>query len=146
MWILDLDRWADNCAHLLRPGGTFYLLDIHPFGMVLYPSDGGPTLASSYIGGQRPNIGSADASYAVSDVGLEHQETHEWVHRIGDVVTALAGAGSVIDFLHEHPGDRHSPTSLSSDMRQPTRPNSLPCIRYAHICPGDDPCAARIRP
>lgn len=127
MWIADLDRWADNCARLLRPGGTFYLLDIHPLGMVLYPSDGGLTLASSYFGGQQPNISSADASYAVSGVGLEHQETHEWVHPIGDVVTALAGAGLVIDFLHEHPGDTQSPTSLSSDIEAADVPQ-LPAL------------------
>lgn len=119
MWIADLNRWADTCFRLLRPGGVFYLLDIHPLGMVLWPSDSGMVLQSSYFGGGRPNVVSKDASYAVSDVGLEHQETHEWVHPVGDVVSALAAAGLVIDFLHEHPGDHHSPTSLSA-TEQPT--------------------------
>lgn len=113
MWIADLDRWADNCVRLLRPGGTFYLLDLHPLGMVLHPKDTGFALASSYFGNACPNVTSADASYAVSDVGLKNQETHEWVHPVGDVVSALAGAGLVIDFLHEHLSDAHSPTSLA---------------------------------
>ncbi|QGN35532.1 bifunctional 2-polyprenyl-6-hydroxyphenol methylase/3-demethylubiquinol 3-O-methyltransferase UbiG [Microlunatus sp. Gsoil 973] len=63
MWFGDLDRWADNCAGLLRPGGTLYLLDIHPLAMVLHPSEGGGlALSSSYFGGQQPNITAADAS------------------------------------------------------------------------------------
>lgn len=115
MWINDLARWADNCVTLLRPGGTFYLLDVHPLAMVLHPSVSGFTLASSYFGDSEPTVTSADASYAVRDVGLKHQETREWVHPIGDVVSALADAGMLIDFLHEHPSDVNTPTSLSTD-------------------------------
>jgi 2-polyprenyl-3-methyl-5-hydroxy-6-metoxy-1,4-benzoquinol methylase len=117
MWIADLARWAHTCVQLLRPGGVFYLLDIHPFGMVLHPDPGGATLrlASSYFGGADPTVTSSDASYAVRNVGLQHQETREWIHPVGDVVTALATAGLMIDFLHEHPADDHSPTSLSRE-------------------------------
>lgn len=115
MWIADLARWADNCARLLRSGGVFYLLDIHPLGMVLRSGQKGLTLTASYFGCQEPSVSVADASYAVRGVGLEHQETHEWVHPVGDVVSALAAAGLIIDFLHEHPGDGRSPTTLSPD-------------------------------
>ena len=34
---------------------------------------------------------------------------------VGDVVSSLAAAGLRIDFLHEHPGDIYSPTSLSGN-------------------------------
>lgn len=115
MWIADLARWVDNCVKLLRPGGVIYLLDIHPLGMVLHPDQDGLTLVASYFGCQEPNVSVADASYAVSGVGLQHQETHEWVHPVGNVVSALAAAGMIIDFLHEHPGDRQSPTTVSPD-------------------------------
>lgn len=113
MWIADLDLWARSCSDLVRPGGAFYLLDIHPLAMVLHPAASGFTLESSYFGGAEPIISTADASYAVSGVGLSHQETREWVHPVGRVITALAGAGLRIDFLHEHPADERSPTSLS---------------------------------
>jgi len=127
MWIADLARWADNCVKLLRSGGTFYLLDIHPLAMVLSPSGDGLRLTSSYFGGQQPTVTSADSSYAVRDVGLQHRETHEWVHPVGDVVSALAGAGLVVDFLHEHAGDSHSPTTLSADLADPSVPR-LPAL------------------
>ena len=133
MWFSDLARWAANCAKLLRPGGAFYLLDVHPLAMVLHPSESGYTLASSYFGGHQPTVTSADASYAVHDVGLQHQETREWVHPIGDVLSALAGAGLLIDFLHEHPSD-NTPTSLSNaaDGATETRLPALYSIR-AHL-------------
>ena len=113
MWISDLVRWADNCARLLHPGGVFYLHDIHPLAMALEPCETDWRLTYSYFGGGHPMVTSADGSYAVSGVGLQHQETHEWIHPVGDVVTALIGAGLVVEFLHEHPGDHPSSASLS---------------------------------
>ena len=117
MWIEDLAQWAANCVNLLRPGGVLYLLDIHPFGMVLQPTADGYALSGDYFGSFEPSITSEDRSYAVSDIGLEHQETREWIHPVGDVITALAGVGLVIDFLHEHAGEDHPPTTLSADTR-----------------------------
>ena len=122
MWFGDLDRWAHNCVNLLRPGGVFYLLDIHPLAMALQPTTSGYELTSSYFGGGEPSITSQDRSYAVENLGLTNQETHEWIHPVGDVVTALAEAGLLIDFLHEHPSDDHLPTRLSPDA------HSLPAL------------------
>lgn len=117
MWFGDLDRWARNCVELLRPGGVFYLLDIHPLAMALRPTDTGYELAADYFGGGEPSVTRADGSYAVKDIGLEHQETHEWIHPVGDVITALADAGLAIDFLHEHPADGPTRTSLADGGR-----------------------------
>lgn len=127
MWVADLDLWARNCVRLLKPGGTFYLLDIHPLGMVVHQTVSGLRLAASYFGDTQPNISEADASYAVSDVGLTHQETHEWVHPVGHVLTALADAGIRIDFLHEYPSDEYAPTTLSATDAAPGVPQ-LPAL------------------
>ncbi|GAB3753780.1 class I SAM-dependent methyltransferase [Microlunatus parietis] len=108
MWVSDLTAWARTCARLLRPGGVFYLLDVHPLAMVLEERDPGFRLTGSYFGGE-PNVVEADASYAVRDVGLTHRETHEWVHPVGAVVSALIEAGIMIDFLHEHPAHDQAP-------------------------------------
>lgn len=114
MWFGDLEAWASNCARLLKPGGTFYLLDIHPLGMVLEQTDSGLQLTSDYFGGGHPMITDEDRSYAVDNVGLVHGETHEWVHPVGAVLSALVNAGITIDFLHEHPSDDAAPTTLSA--------------------------------
>ena len=34
-WLPDLERWAGIVARHLRPGGTFYMAEIHPFGYAL---------------------------------------------------------------------------------------------------------------
>ena len=117
MWIADLDRWAQNCARLLGRGGVFYLLDIHPLAMAFEPTDNGFTVASNYFGSREPDISAADGSYAVSNVGLRQQETCEWVHPVGQVVTALADAGLVIEFLHEHPGQGRLPIKSLQAIR-----------------------------
>jgi 2-polyprenyl-3-methyl-5-hydroxy-6-metoxy-1,4-benzoquinol methylase len=127
MWVSDLQRWADNCAELVRPGGVFYLLDIHPLAMVLQPTGAALHLVSSYFGGSEPNVTVADGSYAVREVGLVHQETHEWIHPVGSVLSALIDAGLVIDFLHEHPGDAGTPTHLSPDAAGAEAPQ-LPAL------------------
>ncbi|WP_281351025.1 class I SAM-dependent methyltransferase [Microlunatus speluncae] len=127
MWIGDLAAWARSCARLLRPGGVFYLLDLHPLGMLLQQTGAGLELTGSYFGSAEPSITAEDASYAVSDVGLTHQETHEWIHPVGKVLTALIDAGIMIDFLHEHPADDHAPTTLSPTDTAPGIPD-LPAL------------------
>jgi len=114
MWLGDLAAWARTCARLLRPGGVFYLLDIHPLGMALEQTDDGLRLAANYFGSGLPDITREDRSYAVQDVGLANQETREWIHPVGSVVSALIDAGITIDFLHEWPTDEFAPTTLSS--------------------------------
>ena len=38
-WLPDLPRWAEVIAHLLKPGGVFHTVDMHPMGCV-YEADG----------------------------------------------------------------------------------------------------------
>lgn len=121
MWIGDLDAWARSAARLLRPGGIFYLLDIHPLGMALEQVPGGLRLAASYFGGGAPSVTVADGSYAVEDVGITG-ETHEWIHPVGDVATALIRAGIALEFVHEFPTDAFAPTTLSAGGDRPGVP------------------------
>lgn len=95
MWIEDLAVWARTCARLLEPGGVFYLLDSHPLANAV--------AGGSYFPTPEPTVVVADGSYAVSNAGLKHQESREWSHSLGDVVTALAQAGIRIEFVHEFP-------------------------------------------
>jgi 2-polyprenyl-3-methyl-5-hydroxy-6-metoxy-1,4-benzoquinol methylase len=95
-WIGDLAAWADVCARLLKPGGVFYLLELHPAATAL--------AGGSYFHTPEPEVVVKDGSYAVSGTGMTNQESREWSHSLGDVVTALAGAGIRIEFLHEFPG------------------------------------------
>jgi hypothetical protein len=41
-------------------------------------------------------------SYADLDAATEHNDTEEWAHPLGEVVTAIARRGLRIELLHEH--------------------------------------------
>lgn len=106
-WLPDLAGWAGIVAGLLGPGGRFYLAEGHPFAMVFDTEESGDD------GAGRPRW-----HYPYLDYGLCKDEApsdytgdfpalnagHEywWDHQLGDILTALAGAGLRLDWLHEH--------------------------------------------
>jgi 2-polyprenyl-3-methyl-5-hydroxy-6-metoxy-1,4-benzoquinol methylase len=38
-WLPDLTRWAQVIDHFLKPGGTFYMVEFHPYFMTLDDAD-----------------------------------------------------------------------------------------------------------
>ncbi len=100
MWLPDLDRWATVVAHFLRPGGRFHLVEFHPMIDALAGGDELRLKPWYFIGGPHRWEGKED--YADRDHILEHPQ-YQWVHKVGDVVTALVGAGLVLQSLREFP-------------------------------------------
>jgi SAM-dependent methyltransferase len=84
----DLGRWAQGVARCLKPGGTFYLTDVHPFARMLEETaDHDVRVDYPYLSrpGQPPPSG------------------HGCPHSFGEILNALIGAGLRIEFLHEFP-------------------------------------------
>jgi SAM-dependent methyltransferase len=95
----DIDRWARTMAQLIAPGGRFYLAEFHPFTKVFgYPE---LTLTDSYFE-RGPRHSDEPGTYADLDAETTQNRAVEWEHTLGDVVSAIAGAGLRIEFLHEH--------------------------------------------
>lgn len=99
-WLPDLDRWAQVAAALLAPGGFLYLAEFHPVTDML-DDDDRPTVARDYFD-RGPHVYDEPGTYADREATTHHNTTVEFVHPIGEVVTALAAAGLRIEFLHEH--------------------------------------------
>jgi SAM-dependent methyltransferase len=104
-WIGDLEPWARIVAHFLRAKGTFYMVEIHPFADVW---DDGPDaeelrVGYSYFHEERPIRVERSGSYADRQAVVENKVSYTWNHSLGDIVSALAGAGLRIEFLHEFP-------------------------------------------
>ncbi len=108
-WLHDLDAWAAGIAAALRPGGALLLYDEHP---VLTCLDPALRWREDYF-----------YEGVIVDAGWDHfqlsgepavEEKHERFWRLGQVVTALAGAGLAIRRLEEFP-------SLHSWRRQDPR-------------------------
>jgi SAM-dependent methyltransferase len=99
-WLPSVERWAAQVGALVRPGGRFYIHDVHPLAWAL--SEDGPTVVETYFEEPEPYVGAADRTYTDGDVPLAQRETHEWNHGIGEIVTALLRHGLTLAWLGEH--------------------------------------------
>lgn len=104
-WLPDLDAWAKVVAHFLKPGGLFYLTEIHPFAQIF---DDRPDVkelrpAYPYFHRKEPMPFIVQGTYADHDAKVEHPLEFGWVHHLGEVLTAIASAGLHLEFMHEFP-------------------------------------------
>ena len=103
-WLHDIYRWGEIVSHYLRPGGTFFMAEFHPFIWVFdyeFPSE--LKVKYRYWPGEKPDYYEADGSYADPDAKVENRGSYEWAHPMSEVVNALIGAGLTIRELGEYP-------------------------------------------
>lgn len=103
-WLDDLDRWAAVVARYLRPGGIAYLVEMHPFSNMLAAEESDPTgrtlcAAAPYF---------TPAAPLAEDVGATtrdpaHATVYAWSHSLGEILSALLGAGLRLEYVHEFP-------------------------------------------
>ena len=95
-WLQDLDAWAHGLASALKPGGMLFVYDDHPVSACV---DQASHWREDYFN-EEPLV----------DVGWRHfelsgepakEEKHERFWRLGQIVTAVAGAGLMIRSLEE---------------------------------------------
>lgn len=142
-WLPDLVAWAGGIAGVLEPGGRFVLVDFHPMADIFdregtragdYPAGGelrhlqegvGDYVAAS-SGGLTP------AGYLEGATGFRNPEgAHLFRWGLGEVVTALAGAGLRITALHEYPytnGERCFAGMRELSGRRLVPPEDVPAI------------------
>jgi SAM-dependent methyltransferase len=101
-WLSDLGKWAEIVDRFLAPGGFFYIVELHPFGMTL-SEEGGRLLVTEPYFDVGPVAYEEDGSYADRAAAVENRLSYEWQHPLADVVDALIANGLRIDFLHEFP-------------------------------------------
>jgi SAM-dependent methyltransferase len=106
-YLPDLDRWAAVVRDLLKPGGTFYVVEFHPLlyalGVVPIDDSQGLVLRADYVAGRGPEERDATRTYTDGPELTEATVSYEWRHGVGEVVTALTGAGLRVDRLREDP-------------------------------------------
>lgn len=113
-WLSDLDAWARGVAAVLAPGGRFVCVDFHPLsGMV----DEQWNFVLPYFGTGRPSQTEGVPDYVAQagpglvpwsrEVGVQDFVNpfpdFTWAWGVGQVVTALLGAGLRIEALEEFP-------------------------------------------
>ena len=107
-WVMDLERWAGVVVRLLRPNGRLFVFEGHPLNWVWEPDadthrlrpDGG-----DYFWRQaRPNRdfpGLAIEHFTAAGEPAPTAYERQWT--LGEIVTAVASTGLVVERLEEHP-------------------------------------------
>jgi len=103
-WLPNLERWTEIIAHFLKPGGIFYMIEIHPLKTVFNDSEDTTELKVTQSYFHTPELlkWEPKGSYADGNARVSHP-SYEWTHSLGDVLNALICAGLRIEFLHEFP-------------------------------------------
>lgn len=105
-WLPDVRRWARVVAHFLRPGGTFYITEIHPVALAFENEGVAPgelRLAYPYWEHAEPLTFAVRGSYADPAAEVTATAEHGWDHGLGEIVSALIDAGLRIESLREYP-------------------------------------------
>jgi SAM-dependent methyltransferase len=142
-WLPDLEAWAEGIAAVMNPSGRFVLVDFHPAAEMFdehwnharaYPSGGEPMLLDEGVGDYvaESEGGLTPAGFADGARGFENPEPcHLFRWGLGDVVTALAGAGLRILALKEYPysnGERHFAGMRELPGRRMVPPEGVPAV------------------
>jgi 2-polyprenyl-3-methyl-5-hydroxy-6-metoxy-1,4-benzoquinol methylase len=98
-WLPDLRRWAEVVAQLVAPGGFLYLSEFHPFTWVFADDD--LTIEHDYFQ-REPFVFDEPGDYADPKAVTKHNDTEEWQHTLGAIVSAVIDVGLELELLHEH--------------------------------------------
>jgi 2-polyprenyl-3-methyl-5-hydroxy-6-metoxy-1,4-benzoquinol methylase len=100
-WLPDIDQWGRVVAHFVKPGGFFYIAEIHPFANIFRnePGTRGLEFEFSYFREEMLEF-PPGPDYADQSRQLSHP-SHEWLHKFSDIFNALTGAGLRIEYIHE---------------------------------------------
>jgi len=105
-WLPDITRWAKVVAHFVRPGGRFYITEIHPVAQV-FDDDGTKPgelrLRYPYWEHPEPLAFPTEGSYADRAASVATPMEYGWDHGLGEIVSALIDAGLRIESLREYP-------------------------------------------
>ncbi len=103
-WLPDLARWGQIIAQYLKPGGTFYIVEDHPFRAIFEDSKSVDSycISLSYFQGPEPLSYDSEGDYADPSARVT-RPSYQWLHSLGAIINALTGAGLRIEFLHEFP-------------------------------------------
>jgi 2-polyprenyl-3-methyl-5-hydroxy-6-metoxy-1,4-benzoquinol methylase len=101
-WLSDLQKWAQNIARCLKPGGKFFIAEIHPLSMIFKDATETFELGYNYFHDPvgvvfPPNPDYAEPSFTAS------QPEHYWAWPLMDIFSVLNAAGLEIHDFREYP-------------------------------------------
>ena len=108
LWLQDLDAWAAVVKRLLVPGGRLVLFEGHPFEWLVDGDEDGHWQLTDYDYFAGPEASRGWSPGFIDHLSIPDAEQHWKFSRawtLGEVVTAVAGAGLRVERLVEYPRD-----------------------------------------
>jgi SAM-dependent methyltransferase len=102
-WLPELRSWAKLIASVLVPGGELYFADGHPNFLILEEIDG--KLVPTYdfnTPESQPLTFVNSMTYTEDPTILTNKITHQWIHSVSSILTALMDADMSITMFREH--------------------------------------------
>jgi 2-polyprenyl-3-methyl-5-hydroxy-6-metoxy-1,4-benzoquinol methylase len=99
-WLPDITLWAQVASSFVKPGGFFYMAEFHPL-ILMSDNRRGMTKLENEISYFHTAMRQDPPGPDYSDPSKIVSETHQWMYRLGDIVSALAATGLRIEYLHE---------------------------------------------
>lgn len=101
MWLPDIKRWAETVSACLKPGGIFYIIEVHPFFFNCEEEEASYVFKDPYFPKGKvlffdeewPDY--ADANHISSN------PTYEWQWTVSDILNALIKSGLTIEMVDE---------------------------------------------
>jgi len=100
-WISDLDQWAAIVKKFLKLGGTFYLMDSHPFMHVFDDEVAGLTVRYPYFSKGKPIDWPGNWPDYSDENYIVKSPTREYSWALGEIYNSLVNHGLKIEFIHE---------------------------------------------
>lgn len=100
-WLPDLSKWVENIFSLLKPGGSFFLLDFHPL-LISFNLLRNKTIKFSYFNNEDPVKLIRTGTYADLNAKVKTTE-YNWNHSISEIITTFIKQGMQIQDFKEYP-------------------------------------------
>lgn len=108
MWLGDLDAWAVVLRRLLAPDGRLVIFEGHPAEWLFDIGEDGHWVATDYDYFAGPEASKGWAPEYIDRLSIADDDQHWKFARawtLGEILTALLGAGLRLDRVAEHPVD-----------------------------------------
>lgn len=103
-WLPDLYKWAEVIDYCLKPRGTFYIVENHPFGNLIDEKyEKAFQVGYDYFNEGKPYRFDEDGAYANPDAIIQNKTSYDWFHPMEYVINSLLKVGLEIEFFHEFP-------------------------------------------
>lgn len=103
-WLPEVVPWARLAAQFLKPGGTLFVADVHPVVSIFDETaeTGVYRMNFPYFERTEPQRYKESGCYAEPGVDIQTDACY-WNHGIGEIVSAVLGAGLTLQSFREYP-------------------------------------------